>query len=76
MYVDMVQSTRITCQIGSSDKLRLFYEMFINTLSDIAIGHGTRIVKNGGDSIICYFPKSRDCICRSAFREALDCGME
>lgn len=76
MYVDMVQSTKITCQIGSSDRLRLFYEMFINTLSDIAIDHGARIIKNGGDSIICYFPKSKDCIDKSAFREMLNCGME
>lgn len=76
MYVDMVQSTRMTCQISSSDKLRLFYETFINTLSDIVISHGARIVKNGGDSIICYFPKSKDCVDRSAFREMLECGME
>lgn len=76
MYVDMVQSTKITCQIGDSDRLRLFYEMFINTLSDIAITHGGRIVKNGGDSIICYFPKTKDCVERSAFKEMLHCGLE
>lgn len=76
MYVDMMQSTKITCQIGSSDKLRLFYEMFINTLSEIAITHGARIVKNGGDSIICYFPMTRDCLEKSTFREVLNCGLE
>lgn len=75
MYVDMVQSTKITCQIGNSDKLRLFYETFINTLSDIAISHGARIVKNGGDSIICYFPKTRDCEDKSAFKEIMNCGL-
>lgn len=76
MYVDMVQSTRITCQIANSDKLRLFYETFINTLSDIAITHGARVVKNGGDSIICYFPKTTDCAEKSAFKEMLICGLE
>lgn len=76
MYVDMVQSTRITCQIANSDKLRLFYETFINTLSDIAITHGARVVKNGGDSIICYFPKTMDCAEKSAFKEMLNCGLD
>lgn len=76
MYVDMVQSTKITCQIPNSDKLRLFYETFINTLSDIAITHGARVVKNGGDSIICYFPKTADCTQKSGFKEMLNCGFE
>jgi len=76
MYIDMVQSTKITCQISDSDKLRLFYESFINTLSDIAISHSARIIKNGGDSIICYFPKTKDCVEKSAFKEILDCGLE
>lgn len=76
MYVDMVQSTKITCQISDSDKLRLFYETFINTLSDIAITHGARIVKTGGDSIICYFPRTKDCVEKSAFKEMLNCGLE
>jgi class 3 adenylate cyclase len=76
MYVDMVQSTKTTCQIASSDKLRLFYETFINTLSDVAMTHGARIVKNGGDSIICYFPRTKDCADKSAFKEMLTCGLE
>ena len=76
MFVDMVSSTKTACQIGSSDKLRLFYETFINTLSDIATSHGATIVKNGGDSIICCFPKTQDCLEKSAFREMLVCALE
>jgi class 3 adenylate cyclase len=76
MYVDMVQSTKMTCQIGDSGKIRLFYEKFINTISEIAIVHGARIVKNGGDSIICYFPATRERAEKSTFKDVLNCGLE
>lgn len=76
MFVDMMQSTKLTCQISNSGKLRLFYETFINTISEIAIAHGARIVKNGGDSIICYFPATRECAENSTFKEVLNCGLE
>jgi two-component system, OmpR family, response regulator ChvI len=76
MFVDMVHSTKMACGIGDSAKLRTFYEMFINTLSEVAIGNEARIVKNGGDSIICYFPRTKDCAEKSAFRKILKCGLE
>jgi class 3 adenylate cyclase len=76
MMVDMVDSTRTTCQLGNSCRLRLFYELFINSLSGIAEGFDGRVVKNGGDSIICYFPRTKDCIDRSRLLSVLTCGLE
>ncbi|AIF82542.1 family 3 adenylate cyclase [Candidatus Nitrososphaera evergladensis SR1] len=76
MMVDMVNSTRTACQLGNSSKLRLFYEIFINTMSRIATRLDARVVKNGGDSIICYFPGTRDCVDKSCLLPVLTCGLE
>ena len=76
MYVDMVDFTKITCRISSSDKLRLFCETFINTISDVASLQGAIIVKTGGDSIISYFPETTDSVKKSSLEEMLNSGLE
>jgi class 3 adenylate cyclase len=76
MIVDMVNSTRTACQLGDSCKLRLFYEIFINTMSDIVRSLDGRVIKNGGDSIICYFPSTKECTDESCLLPVLTCGLE
>ncbi len=76
MIVDMVNSTRVACRLDDSCKLRLFYEIFINTMSDIARSLGGRVIKNGGDSIICYFPMTRECTDESCLLPVLICGLD
>lgn len=76
MIVDMVNSTKTACRIDNSSKLRLLYGTFINTMSNIATGLGAKVIKNGGDSIICYFPGTRECTDKSCLLPVLSCGLE
>lgn len=76
MFIDMISSTRTSCEIRNSAKLRLFYEIFVNVLSEVASNHGARIIKNGGDSIFCYFPRTMESQEKASFREVLNCGLK
>lgn len=76
LYADMVNSTRTAATITNSGKLRTFYGTFINSLSTIAHSLDSRVIKTGGDSIICYFPETADCNDRFCFKKVLDCGLE
>jgi two-component system, OmpR family, response regulator ChvI len=72
-FVDMVESTRITMAITEPRKIRAFYSIFLNTTATIASSFGAKLVKNAGDAIIFYFPKTYDPSDRTAFRDALEC---
>jgi adenylate/guanylate cyclase family protein len=76
LLVDIVDSTKTVFQILTSDKLRLFYKMFITELSRIAMCHDAIVVKNVGDSIICYYPSTKDTSDKQAFKQVLECGVE
>jgi hypothetical protein len=45
-FVDIVDSTRITSSIDSSQKVRKYYEIFLNTMAAIARSLRAKIVKN------------------------------
>ena len=72
-FVDLVDSTRITMAIAEPRKIRAFYSIFLNATATIASSFGAKLVKNAGDAIIFYFPKTYDPSDRTAFREALEC---
>lgn len=74
-FVDMVNSTNITAHIVPSD-LRKFYGTFLNAMAGIARKFQARIIKNGGDSLIFYFPDTADPKNAPAFKNCLDCCLE
>jgi class 3 adenylate cyclase len=76
LYADMVSSTETAVWITDSTKLGTFYGTFINSLSHIAGSFDSKVIKTGGDSIICYFPETRDCNNRPCFKKVLECGLE
>ena len=76
LYPDMVNSTETAICITDSFKLRLFYATFINSLYDIARRFDSRVIKIGGDSVICYFPETIDRSNRQCFRKVVECGLE
>lgn len=57
----------------NSHDVRKYYSIFINTTSSIARNFGARIVKNIGDSVVYYFPRTSDVSNGPAFRNALEC---
>jgi len=73
--VDMVNSTRITAPLSES-KMRKYYGIFLNTMALIVKEYGGTVIKNIGDSLLYYFPKTSDSSERSAFEDSLECGMK
>ena len=55
--VDMVDSTIISSKL-SLQKSAKYYEIFLNTMARVLNRFGGMIVKNGGDSLLFYFPES------------------
>ena len=76
-FVDVVDSTRITTvEIANSEKIKRYYSIFINTMAAIARNFGANIIKNTGDSLIYYFPKTADSSNKmSAFKNVFECGL-
>jgi hypothetical protein len=74
--VDIMDSTKETAKIKDSRKLRKYYSLFLNTMNSIIDNSNGKIVKNGGDSLFFYFPKTADASNEAAFREAFECGNE
>jgi CheY-like chemotaxis protein/class 3 adenylate cyclase len=74
-FVDMVHSTEIIAQISNPSRIRKYYSVFINTIAAIAKSFEAKIIKNTGDCLIYYFPKTSDCSDPSAFQEVIECGL-
>jgi two-component system response regulator ChvI len=74
--IDIVDSTRITQELASSNKIRNYYSIFLNTMATIIKDHNGKVIKNAGDCLIYYFPKTVDTnVNESAFQDVLDCGL-
>ena len=73
--IDIVESTKTTSQIEGSEKIREFYSIFLNTMASIIKTHNGKVIKNAGDCLIYYFPKTVDGSNESAFKDVIDCGV-
>lgn len=74
-FVDIVDSTKNTCEINVSDKIQGYYSIFLNTMSSIIKKHNGRVIKNSGDGLLYYFPKTVDSQNELAFQDVLECGI-
>jgi len=75
-FIDVVDSTKITIEITDPEKMKRFYSTFINTMAVIARKFGANVIKNTGDSLIYYFPKTVDSPNNmSAFKNVFECGL-
>jgi len=73
--IDIVDSTKTTSKIEGSEKIREFYSIFLNTMASVIKTHNGKVIKNAGDCLIYYFPKTVDGSNESAFRDVIDCGV-
>src|SRR3989338_1224066 len=55
--VDMVNSTKTSAQIGPKKSAR-YYQVFLNSMSEIIFRGGGNVIKNAGDCLFYYFPDS------------------
>ena len=71
--VDVANSTYDTAKL-TNGKACKYYSIFLNSMATIAKEFGAEVVKNLGDSLLYYFPRtsSND---KEAFIASLECGM-
>jgi len=74
-FVDMVHSTEIIAQISNPARIRKYYSTFINTIAAIARRFNAKVIKNTGDCLIYYFPKTFDYSNSYAFKDVIECGL-
>jgi two-component system, OmpR family, response regulator ChvI len=77
-FIDIVDSTRITIlEIMDPQKIKRYYSTFINTMAALARDFDATVIKNTGDSVIFYFPKTTDSSnnTMSAFKNVFECGL-
>ncbi|HEY0579524.1 MAG TPA: response regulator [Candidatus Nitrosocosmicus sp.] len=74
--IDIVDSTTKTQMIASSEKIRQYYSIFLNTMASIIKYNNGKVIKNAGDCLIYYFPKTVDTVTnKSSIQDVLDCGL-
>ena len=73
-YVDMEGSTYNTANLCPKD-YAVYYTVFYDTISNIAVRFGGRVIKHVGDALIIYFPATSDSMNREAFKSTLDCAV-
>lgn len=76
--IDIIDSTKITQQLlADSNKIRNYYSIFLNTMASIINNYDGKVIKNAGDCLIYYFPKTVDIMDtnKDAFQDVLDCGL-
>ena len=73
-FIDIVNSTSITEKL-SDLKTSKFYSIFLNLMNEIVSNFDGVVVKNIGDSLLFYFPKtnSQD---EQSLRQAIDCCLK
>jgi class 3 adenylate cyclase len=72
--VDMVNSTGVTAGLNDV-QLGRYYSIFLNAMAMIARNFGAKIIKNAGDSLLFYFPRTVDSTNPVNFQDVLECGM-
>jgi CheY-like chemotaxis protein len=56
------------------EHIRIYYSNFINSISKIVKSYGGKVIKNIGDCLLVYFPKTSDNKNEDAFRETIECS--
>ena len=58
------------------ESIRKYYSTFINSISKIVKSYGGKVLKNIGDCILFYFPKTSDINDVNSFQEAIECDFK
>lgn len=76
-FVRMAEPTGIVSnsQNANSDKDWKCYSLFLNIMASIARAFDAKIIKNIGDGLVCYFPKTTDPNNYAAFNDVIWFGL-
>ena len=75
-FIDLVDSTKNTMTMDNLEHIRIYYSKFINSISKIVKSYGGRVIKNIGDCLLLYFPKTADNKNEDAFGETIECNLK
>ena len=75
-FIDLVDSTKNTITMDNLEVIRKYYSTFINSVSEIVKKYNGKVIKNIGDCLLFYFPKTTDVNNISVFIEAIECGFK
>ncbi len=75
-FIDLVDSTKNTITMESLDYIRRYYSTFINSISENVKSYSGKVIKNIGDCLLFYFPKTTDVNNIGVFIEAIECGFK
>jgi CheY-like chemotaxis protein len=73
-FIDLVDSTKNTITMEGLENIRKYYSTFINSISKIVKSSSGKVIKNIGDCLLFYFPKTSNHNNLDVFREVIDCG--
>lgn len=72
--VDMVDSTKISAGLHEREWCK-YYAIFLNSMAKILQRFGGTAIKNGGDSLLYYFPETKKPERKFGFINTVECGM-
>ena len=75
-FIDLVDSTTNIATMDNLESIRRYYSTFINSISKIVKSYGGKVLKNIGDCILFYFPKTSDINDTNSFQEAIECDFK
>ena len=75
-FIELVDSTTNIATIDNLESIRKYYSTFINSISKIVESYGGKVLKNIGDCILFYFPKTSDINDANSFQEAIECDFK
>ena len=75
-FIDLVDSTKNIATMDNLESIRKYYSTFINSISKIVKSYGGKVLKNIGDCILFYFPKTSDINNANSFQEAIECDFK
>ncbi|MGI9012527.1 MAG: response regulator [Nitrososphaeraceae archaeon] len=75
-FIDLVDSTKNTITMDKLESTRKYYSTFINSISEYVKNYSGKVVKNIGDCLLFYFPKTTDVNNIGVFREVIECGFK
>jgi CheY-like chemotaxis protein/class 3 adenylate cyclase len=75
-FIDLIDSTKNTITMDNLELIRKYYSKFINSTSEVVKSYSGKVIKNIGDSLLFYFPKTTDVNNMGVFRETIKCGFK
>jgi CheY-like chemotaxis protein len=72
-FIDLVDSTKNITTMEGLKNIRKYYSTFINSVSNVISSSNGKVIKNIGDCLLFYFPKTSDINDANSFQNGIGC---